>query len=188
MDNGFYLTIDFTKERDKTMHDESIVKSETDILELLDKGISSLDVASAAIVSREIGEAPEDIIRPNKALLLTGAQNDISQIIRKVMVEVEGKNGNVYETSAFVGKLGRMPFINSDDSDDDDQEERELVGPSYVRVKSDLGLARAERRLANTIPGHIFECFKKLKVNDISVRQAADKLIDEIELMVGRLE
>ena len=177
-----FIKEDITDWYKETMRDETIVESEQDVLGLLDKGEHSAKIARSAIVSRELGKAPDDILRPNKVLLTAGALNDISFMAKKVTLEVEGKNGKTYDAPGYVGRIGRMP-----DDDEPGEEPKEDKGPSYVRTQSTTGLNRAEAYLTTTIPTHVWNRLLVVKANGGDVRTSAELLIESIDQMVERL-
>lgn len=183
MKQKLYISEDISDWLEETLRDESIVENEVDVIQLLDSGNSTSKVARAAIVSRELGKTPKDFIRPNRILILSGALSDISGMVKKVTVEVKGKNGKTYEAPGYVGRIGRMPL----DSDDNEEEEQEDKGPSYVRSESGMALNRAEEYLSRTVPSHVWNRLLIVKANGGDVRLSADVLIDNIEDMVQRL-
>ena len=175
-----FIKEDITDWYEETMRNETIVENDNDIISLLDKGNHSAKIARSAIVSRELGKAPSDILRPNKVLLTAGALNDISYIVKKVTLEVKGKGGKTYEAPGYVGRIGRMP-------DEDEEKPNDEEEPSYVRTKSTIGLNRAEAYLTTTIPTHIWNRLLVVKANGGDVKECANQLIENIEQMVDRL-
>lgn len=182
-----FINEDISDWLEETMRDETIVESEQDVLELIDKGQHSAKIARSTIVSRELGKAPDDILRPNKVLITAGALHDISYMAKKVILDVEGKNGKTFEAPAFVGRIGRIPEFKDEEEIEEEAEPVEDKGPSYVRTQSTMGLNRAESYLMNTVPTHIWNRLLVVKANGGDVRMNAELLIDNIEQMIERL-
>lgn len=183
MNNRLYIKEDITDWRDKVLKDETVIKTEADIVEQLAGGTSSPDVSRAVLVSREMGEAPSDIIQQNKVLLTFGAMSEVSRILKKNTIEVEGKNGKTYEAPAFVGRIGRPAL----ETDDETKEKPEDKGPSYVKSQSVMALNRAESYMTDVVPGHIWNRLLLIKANGGDPKQAVTQLIDSMEQMLERL-
>lgn len=166
-----YLKADITDWRDEAYQDEFIPKDRDDILGAIEIGMHTAKVARATVVSRELKEASEDIIRENKILLQVGAMQDISQIVLREKTEVETKSGEILSVPAFIG------------SAEDDN------GQSYVPSDSNRGRERAEKYLKNQVVGHIRNRLGTIYQNGGDVAEVAEKLKARIdELVAGLLE
>lgn len=183
-----YIREDITDWRERAMRNETIPSSEQELVELLDKGVSSYEVATAGIVSQEMGQTKERFFRPNKMLIASGAMLDLSRMIKtKKVLEVEGKEGKTYAAPGYVGRIGRMPDASEEEQGDQDEPEQDDGGPSYVNSQSEQGLNRAESYLVNVIPSHVWNRLLIVKANGGDVKESANMLIDNIQSMVQRL-
>ena len=89
MNKKLYVKADISEWRDEAFQEEFVPKDKDEILEAVEKGMHTAQVARATVVSRELKEAPEDIIRDNKVLLLVGAMQDVSQMVLREKTDVE---------------------------------------------------------------------------------------------------
>lgn len=177
-----YIKEDITDWRDETYKRESIIKNREDIVELGSSGLHTAVIARSAIVSREIGEAPEDILRPNKTLLIAGAQLDVSHVLTSEKAEIETESGKKYSIQAFVGNVRERS-----EKDGDEEDEPREPGISYIPYDDPDALDRAIKYLQNIVPGHIFNRFKQIYASGGDVEAAAEQLklrIDEFVLML----
>lgn len=182
MTNRLYIREDISDWQDEAFRAEIIITNERDMLDALASGSHTAQVARAAIVSRELGKAPEDIMRPNKVLLTIGAMQDVISTAHKVKIEVETSNGAVYEAPAFVGKG------NKDEAPEETEEkDPEDTGPSFVAARSPLALERARRYMSNVVPGHVWNRLLLIHHNGGSVQAEAEELKAKIDEMVNRI-
>ena len=172
MTPDLFIKENITDWRDEVLQKEAVVKDDKDILDLIDDGVSTALIARSAIVSRELGEAPPDIVRPNKPLMMTGAMMDVSVIVKSQKHEVVTPSGKTYMSGDYIGK-GKS-------KDDDDT-------PSYVEVQSEDGLRNAENYLANVIPGHIWNRFVNVVDAGGDVVPLAEALKLRIDDMIERI-
>lgn len=182
-DEKLIIKIDATEWRDETFRDENIIEGETDIYKGFDRGLSTAKLARAAVVSREVGKAPDDIIRPNLDLLSAGAVQDIIAISHKKKVEVAVENGKTYQTNAYVGKGNTNENGNGETEETKDVDD----GPSYVDIHSKEAIDRALLQLSGRVSGNIWSCLLVLQANDRDVKEVADALVDNIYSMVKRI-
>jgi hypothetical protein len=147
---------------------KALITSEPDILNQIEAGRSTGQVAKSAVVSREVGKAPKDIMKPNKLLFLSGAMVDIAQ-------KVAGKKHKIQTES---GKYGCRDYVGSHKKDDDND---------FVRSNTDNGLDRAIMYLKRVVPGYIFSRFLIIHENGGDVLQHAEDLKAVIDDMVERL-
>ncbi len=133
-------------------------------------------VARMAIVWREMGEAPDTIMQPNKMLLYAGAQHSLARLVQRQRHEVEGKNGQKFDMSTYVGAV-----TEGEGTEDGGIEQ------SYVRYDDKRATERAQQYLANTVPGHIWGRLLLIYENGGDVKAATRQLKRDIDDMVKRL-
>jgi len=104
---------------DEVLRREAIVHTRKEI-EQLGVETSPRFAAIAAIVSRHLGEAPEEILKPNKTLLMQGAAGHIYVWIRYLRKTVELENGREVTIPMY-----NKPFAAREDYTDIDEEEVE---------------------------------------------------------------
>jgi len=164
-----YIKEDITDWREEVMREEFLPKDKDDILSGIENGLHTAQVARAAIVSRAMNEAPEDIIRPNKVLLQVGGQQDISQIVARQKVDIETKSGKTWKVPAFIG-----------DQDDDE-------GQSYYPSDSNKAKEIAEQYLQTQVVGHIRNRLATIYQNGGDVVENATWLKMKIDSLVDDL-
>ena len=169
MNKKLYVKADITEWRDEAYQEEYIPKDKEEILDAIEKGMHTAKVARATIVSRELKEAPEDIIRENKILLQVGAMHDISQIVLSEKTEVETNSGETLFIPAFIGGA------------------EEDNGQSYVTTDSYKGRERAVKYLHGVVVGHIrnrlatiFNTGGDVKESALWLKTKIDSLVDEL--------
>jgi len=167
------ITIPIDDWHDEALKTEMPITDKQTIIDLIEAGLHTAKVGRMAITWRELGEAPGDILRPNKVLLESAAQHNISQIVRAQKHEVETKDGKIYYSRDYVGQL----------SDDEDGYEQ-----SYIHYTSRAAVERALTYLENAVPGHIWNRLITLYENGGDYKEAARSLIMTIDEMVGRLD
>jgi hypothetical protein len=164
-----YAKADITDWRDEAFQAEFVPKDKEDILDAIETGMNTAQVARATVVSREIKEAPDDIIRENKVLLQVGAMQDISQIVVRQKTDVDTKSGKTWHIPAFVG---------SNEGDN---------GQSYVPNDSYQARERAERYLKRQGIGHIKNRLAVIYQTGGDVKETAKQLKIEIDKLVREL-
>lgn len=164
-----YVRADITEWRDEAFQDEFIPKDKEEILEAIEAGMHTAQVARATVVSRELKEAPEDIIRENRLLLQVGAMQDISQIVLREKSEVETNSGKTWYIPSFIGSV------------EDDN------GHSYVPTDSTKGKERAEKYLQSVVVGHIRNRLATIFTNGGDVKDSAMWLKTKIDSLVDEL-
>jgi hypothetical protein len=172
---------DITDWMDEALRDENIIASEEDVYQALVSGLSTAKLARATIVSRELKKAPEEIIRPNKILLMAGAIADVISLAHKKKVEVTTESGRTYEINAFVGKGHTNENGNGEVENETDS------GPSFVALGDKLALDRSLLYLASVVPGHIWHRLLTIYQCGGDVRQAAIVLQATIDQMVEKI-
>lgn len=185
---GLFIHEDITDWRDEVFRDELIIMEEKDILDALGQGSHTAKVARAAIVSREIGKAPANIVRPNKTLLTIGAMQDVTQIAHKVKAEVTAADGAVYDAPAFIGRGNIEELIEAPEDDEPEEGKDEIdLGPSFVGIHDPMARQRAERHLFRVVPGHIWNRLLIVHEGGGDVALVALELKDKIDEMVRRI-
>jgi len=181
--NNKLLEIDYTDWYDDVMRAEETIQCKDDIFTMINNGKRTSDIAKSAIVSREedLLEA-EDIIKPNKMLLLSGAMANIAGIVKRRKHDIKMENGKTYYMPEYIGKSGRRDKGDKKENDSDDYPD------NYQQSVSDEGLRLAERYLLKVIPGHIFNQLLIIRENGGDVQKIAEQLKDNIDLMIDRLE
>lgn len=98
--------------------DAGLVDSVAALRRMVDAGTSTVKLAKRALVSRQLGVAPATILRPNKALLLAGAQADVARRhVRAIMHAVALPNGCLVSGHAYIGTpSGNGHLISGDDA------------------------------------------------------------------------
>jgi len=142
-----YIKEDITDWRDEALRNETIFTDRHDIIDALDDGQNTNQIGRAAMVSRALGEAPDDILRPNKFLLNAAATQDVIAIARHEKVIYETDEGKKIRVNAFVGSVKMK--------DEEGEEIETDSGPSFVRSDDRLATERAEAYLLNVVPGHV---------------------------------
>ena len=161
------------------------VSSDDAIIECLIEGHTTAEVGRIALMAREKGDAPDNILKPNKLLLQAAARAEIGQKAgRKRTIELE--DGRVIKgVREYVG-----PVVRRELDVDDEQlslEIESIEGPEFAYVQSELALARAKDYLIKVIPGHIYSRLAIIAVNEGDVEAAMNELISEIEGVVVQL-
>ena len=181
---------------DEYMQAEPDVSTEQKLIDAL-KGATSAQVARWAIVARERGEAPEDLIKPNKLLLLGGTQADIASKYAAQKRRVQLENGKKIDIRAYVGPVAKEEDSEaSTDSDADPAADFEAAADFedqddnlfLVGALSAQGLERALYYLHHIVPGYVYGRLEIIAANRGDVQAAAQELIGQIERMVERLE
>lgn len=171
MSKTMKVHIDITDWRDDVLRDENVVKDDEQMLDLINQGKSTSYVAKSAVVSREMKEAADDVLRPNKLLYLSGAMTDVSNKVAMQKHLVETDDGAAYEVRDYVGNSG---------GDDE-------LPKGYVTSKSDDGMERACSYLENVVPGHVWNRLVIVYENSGDVVRAAETLMHKIDKMVSKL-
>jgi hypothetical protein len=87
------INIDITDWNEEYQARETDVSSEDKIIERSKEGIKPSEMARLAIVARERGDAPDDILPKNKPMLNKGGAISVSTMIAKRMKEITLENG-----------------------------------------------------------------------------------------------
>jgi len=180
MSEQLYIKEDISDWLEETLRDESIIESDEDIIHAMENGLSTGKIARAVIVSREIGKAPSDIVRPNKMLINVGAQMDVIARAHGEKTAVKTSTGE-YPVSRFVGLVKEKDVLDEDEADIDQNE------PSFVQIDSAQALERSVGYLERIVPGHIWNRLLVVHEAGGDVRNEADKLKQTIDEMVSRI-
>ncbi len=190
-----YLKIDVTDWAIEHDEIEPQISNEDDLIGLaIRPGMNTAKVARLAIISRERGNAPADILPANKPLLNSGGAVAISTKIAQRHKEVQLKNGKTLTVREFVA-----PVRDEDEGQATDDAQvanapsplpetlRHAQDATFVNVQSDEAKGRALDYLYKIVPGYIMGRLKIIAVNGGDVKAAADELKARIDEMVERL-
>lgn len=168
---------------------EPSINGEADLVNLLTQPkMTAPKLARLAIMAREFGNAPADILPENKPLLNSGAAVALSSIISRRHIEAQTPSGNTYTVREFVAP------VREEGEDDHDRSDTQITNvtpspesESFVPVQSDEGNGRAYDYLLKRVPGYIYGRLKIIAVNGGDVQAAADELKVKIDELVARL-
>lgn len=169
------------------MRDEPDVSTEEKLIEAL-KCATSAKVARWAIVARERGDAPQNLLKPNKLLLYAGGQADIASKYAAQKRRVQLENGREINVRAYVGPV---PKEEEEQADFETTVEAGVVQDDnlfLVEALSVQGCERALYYLRKVVPGHVWGRLEIVAINRGDVQGVAQELIGEIEKMVERLD
>jgi hypothetical protein len=166
------IEIDYTDWYEQVITEEDFVRGDEDVIKLLEEGKSTREISINVIVSREEGIVGNEFIRPNKLLLLSGAQRDILEKIKNEKETIEDENGNKHTVRKFIAmKKGTEKGNGLGDE----------LPETYQETISPLGLKLA----INDLLGRVFRDMKsdleKIYVNGEDPRDALDELMKKIE-------
>ena len=178
-----YIKEDITDWQDETLSNKTIFKTRDDVIKWGASGLHTAILARSAIVSRELGKAPDDLVRPNRSLLIAGASEDIAKMLKSEKVEIQTESGKTYSLSAFVGQV-QEPW---EDGDDDDKQPPPSE-PSYIAYDDPAALVRAEKYMHSIIPGHVFSRLKIIYANGGDISGAVEDLKEGLDEMVTRFD
>lgn len=196
-DNGrLYIKEDITDWQQETLRNETIIEKEEDIIDALTKeGRSTKEVARSTLVSRAMGKAPEEILRPNKILLTSGAELQINQIIDRQRSVVRTPKGS-FTIQSYVGKLPMndrgVPVEENDNENlvEENTEEDEPVdtGPSFTSINGQLASDRALGYLNRIVRGRtIRDRLIVIYKNGGNIREVAENLKRQIDELVEQI-
>lgn len=175
------IKTDITEWQDEVLRDENIITEEEDIYRLLDRGIHTNKIGRAAVVSRELGKAPADLIDPTDLLIQTGAAYNVSGYAKRRKVDVTLESGEVWQIPAYTGKG------NTNENGNGETDNQEDSGPSYARTGSQLATIRAQRMLENQITGYIRNQLTAAYMGKLDVVELAEALKDRIDEIVRKI-
>lgn len=173
---------------DEYQQEEVNVATEEAIIEAQTKrDLNPLKLGRLVLVARERGDAPEDILPPNKSVLNGGAAVELSRMFarRRTSVKIGEREYAMRELVAAV------PEKEEPAQDGDGEQADEAVnvfGGAFVAAQSDEGLSRAEKYLLERVPGYIWGRLLVIAANGGEVGALADILKEKIDDMVGKLE
>jgi len=169
------IPIDVTDWLESYLEAEPEIKTKDDLVRLRQEHHSA-DVAMWAIIARARGDADQDILRPDKQLLLSGGELDISQHIQRLRRKFSiGEDGTEIEIRSFVS-----PVKNGDDED--------YSSAPIVPAISEKAAQYARRYLFKDVLGRVRERLAILTANEVDVREIVDEFITEIWGIVEGLE
>jgi hypothetical protein len=175
----YYIQEEVTDWHDEVVEAGLIFTSQEEMIDAIRRGEKTIRVARAAIVSRLLGKAPDDIVGPNKLLLSHGASYDIRRLVRKLTESVETPTGE-YQARSFVGTS--YESVQEEDKDAEHDTER-----SFVPLADNEAGKRAVFYLEHVLPGHIWNHLLIAHASGINVKALATMLYDKIDEMVGKL-
>lgn len=189
------LKIDITDWYERYQQEEPELKNDDDIIKLaMDGKHSANEIGTLAIVARERGDADNDILLPNKLVLMTGAGAEVMSKLARRKRKVTLDSGKTISVRQFVGKVS---IHQNDDSGQDDSEQEfdlEIDGDlfsddfnGFVDVQSQLALDRSLSYWNNHLPGYLRSTLNKIAVNGGDVETAAREMIDKINQFVEDL-
>lgn len=183
---------------DFVLRNEYIVKTREEIINL---GVETTPkiAAISAIISRHVGEAPEEILRPNKDLLRQGAESHIYLWIRNLRNTIELENGK----EVTVAQYNKPPATKDDyDAEPDNGSAATFASEAdalsdngdepdrrYAEAGSDRFGNNAITYLNKPIMGHIVKRLTEVAVcfGIEDARREADALIGRIDTFVESL-
>ena len=203
------IKTDITDWREEADELGFVPKNQKDMVDALAEGHTTAQVARASIVSRERGYADENILRPNKLLMQTGAMLQVGQAARNKRDVGQLPNGKTVNAPAYVGRVVHtaptIPELGSDDEAQAQLFELEALagggdsgnvpppdsdGPSYVDGGSYEAQRRAEQYLEDIVPGHIWDRLVIIARNGTAqdIETACVKLKYKINEMLDKLK
>ena len=174
---------DWEEEHDEVEPDISTADK---LVELSTK-YSTPKLARMAIVAREKGLMPNDILPANKPLFQSGAWLAVSNLIKRRVSEKELPNGKTVEYREYVGVVRDEDGQNTGDTLSA-HADSSLTTDLYVHAESDEGLGRAIDYLLKRIPGYVYGRLVTIAANGGDVRKAADELKSKIDEIVEGLD
>lgn len=169
-----FVNIDITDWKDETLKNESVIRNEDELLEQIESGVSTGNVAKSLVTSNEMGWTEKEIIKGNKPLFYAGAQAAVSGLVARQRHKVTAPSGAEYSVRSYVGKLATK---------DDEAPE----GKSYVHTNTDEGLERATNYLQSAVTGHIWNRLVVIFDAGGDVESASEELKAKIDEMASRL-
>jgi len=189
--------IDLSEWVDAALRDEQIVTSPENVTEQIASGVPLSKVARNAIVSRQGGAAPEDLLAPNRTLLHIGAYQDVhKRFIRTALQQVTAANGAKYRRSRFIGGPHEAPSAEDADANptfqatiDDLAFDLSDLGyaDSADTEQREKALAWATTYITETVPGHTWKHLIQVYALGGDVKTVAKQLKKEIDAQVRRL-
>ena len=183
------IKIDISDWADEYRESEPDVSSKDALVRMqMTTGLGPQRLGRLAIVGRARGDAPDDILSPNKLLLNACAALEISQDFATRKRQITAPNGKKYSVRELVAPVREPPQDNGGDGDFELAVELlDGKGTSYVDVESPEALDRAESYMRRRVPGYIWGRLLIIAAIGGNVKDVADWLHDEIDSMVGRL-
>jgi hypothetical protein len=174
---------DWVQEYDQLEVDVST--EEALIQTIASKQMSTIQAARLAIVARERGAAPAEMLPPNKLLLNTGGAMDIQGKIARRYKEVQLTNGSTIKVREFVAPVREHPTEEPEEEEGTTGQLPEDTG--IVEAVSEIAHKRAYDYLLQRVPGYIYSRLKLIAANKGDVTEAANALKKEIDEMVTKL-
>jgi hypothetical protein len=145
------------------------VSSEDEIIERAKEGVKPSEMSRLTIAARELGCVPEDVLRPNKILLMIGGAVSVSNMIAR----------RVKESSLSNGKSVKMRELTCAT----EGVEKQVV----VDASSETGFQNAVNYLLNVVPGYIYSRLVIIADHGGDVQEYANQLKALIDDMVSKL-
>lgn len=189
------IAIDVSAWVEDALRDEQIMTSADDATRQIAQGVPLGKVARNAVVSRQGGAAPEDLIAPNRALLNIGAYHDVHQrFIRTALKQVIAANGAKYKTARFVGAPREAPAPEDDvifQATMDGIVADALAATGYADTDDDAQRAKAltwaTTYLVDTVPAHTWTHLTTVYALGGDVKAIGKQMKQAIDAQVRRL-
>jgi len=165
------IDIDIGDWVDEYLEHDPAISGEEGIVNLVDEGYSTGQIARMAVAARENELAPPGLLLDNKMLLYAGARADIAKLLASRTQLVKIENGHEIEIRALLGS-------------------GEAFGEGtacFVPFDSEEGVRRAYRYLEKVVPGHIYNHLKVLAAVGGDVEEAGEQIKGKVDELVGRL-
>jgi len=144
--------------------------------EQMKHGYSPQQIGRWAVVGRVLGETEPKLVPPTKCLVQSGATSAFVRRLQQEKKDVETEDGKEIRVRKYVG-----PVLNEDEEGGDEDYK-------WVQYDDEKAVERAQHYLINAVPGHIRSRLNIIAANNGNVREAAEKLVNEIYKMVSVLE
>lgn len=172
------------------LKEEPDISSEDSLISLLQTTkYGPQKIGRLAIMARERGAAPEDIISANKLLLNAGAAVEVSAKAAAHKRKVELPDGREIEVREFVAPVREKGegHFEGDTQATDASPSPQPDNEPFVSVISDTARTRALDYLLKIVPGYIYGRLAIIAANGGDVHAAADALKAKIDEVVERL-
>ena len=180
------ITIPIDDWDEQYIQDEPDVTTDDAIIARLLEGITTAQVARHTIVARERGDAPENILKPNKLLLFTGAQKQVSEKYQRRTRVVEVPSGKSYEVREY-----SAPVREKQEDDEagtlTDEATISIIAPLVSIDDKDQSVSNAERYLLNVAMGHIWPRLVEIAYHGGDVEEIVKIIKQRLDDMCNKL-
>lgn len=168
------------------------VSSEEEILKRVRNLRTPAQLARWVLVARERGDAPEDILPPNKLVIHQGAAANISGLVKSKRTTVKLKNGRKVKIRTFVGtvKDEELTIVTVGTTPAKAKKPKKKVvadDTAFVGSLTSKALPRALAYMRKRVPGYIRGRLEIIAANGGDVQAAVDELNVIVEEMVEEL-